>query len=49
LKYIHHYFFSKISNEKITVRLMGREIWYFHIMTTIRIIYALIDIIQDVN
>jgi hypothetical protein len=21
LKYIHHYFFSKISNEKITVRL----------------------------
>ena len=26
LKYIHHYFFSKIPNEKITVRLMGREI-----------------------
>jgi hypothetical protein len=28
LKYIHHYlfFFSKISNEKITMRLMGREI-----------------------
>ena len=25
LKYIHHYFFL-ISNEKITVRLMGREI-----------------------
>ena len=26
LKYIHHYFFYKIPNEKITVRLMGREI-----------------------
>jgi len=26
LKYIHHYLFSKIPNEKITVRLMGREI-----------------------
>jgi hypothetical protein len=29
LKYTNHYFFSKISNEKITVRLMGREIRYF--------------------
>ena len=30
LKYIHHYFFSKISNEKIMVRLMGREIRLLH-------------------
>ena len=27
LQYIHLFFFPKISNEKITVRLMGREIW----------------------
>ena len=28
LKYIQYYFFSKMSNEKITVRLMVREIRY---------------------
>jgi len=28
LKYIHH-FFSKISKEKVMMRLMGREIPYF--------------------
>jgi hypothetical protein len=26
-------FFSKISNEKITVRLMGRQVRYVHFMT----------------
>jgi len=31
LKYIHN-FFSKISNEKITVRLMGREIRYITVL-----------------
>jgi len=35
LKYIHHYFFLKFLTKKITVRLMGQEIWYVHLLANI--------------